>query len=354
MSSFIRFALASTLVAGCLGDATSDRTSAATGSGSAGGGGNLSGAIFTTTGDGSRVDANIYAAKADVYLDGGPGDGAPSSAAALPAGDYYFQVTDPSGKHELSQDDVGCRMIHITGAGVIDVAYPGAGCQHATGSDTDHASLGAITVQLMPYADTPNHGGVYKVWVTAVDDLGADGSFRHNKSKTDNFKIRAPEEEGQPYCGDGHMDSGEQCDDGNYEEGDGCSAECMTEPPPPPEPACGDGHLDAGEQCDDGNTAGGDGCSAMCTTEMPPPPMPCCGDGQVDAGEACDDGNTSSGDGCSATCEMETPPNPPVCGNGMMEDGEGCDDGNLESGDGCSSTCEMEPCEDMPHLSRID
>lgn len=33
------------------------------------------------------------------------------------------------------------------------------------------------------------------------------------------------------------------------------------------DPYCGDGHLDAGEQCDDGNNRSGDGCSASCTTE---------------------------------------------------------------------------------------
>jgi large repetitive protein len=81
--------------------------------------------------------------------------------------------------------------------------------------------------------------------------------------------------------------------------GDECEAD---------EPACGDGHVDAGEQCDDGNTTSGDGCSATCETEAPPPPPPCCGDGHVDAGEQCDDGNTTSGDGCSATCTLE-----PVC-----------------------------------------
>lgn len=32
--------------------------------------------------------------------------------------------------------------------------------------------------------------------------------------------------------------------------------------------ACGNGVVDTGEQCDDGNTAAGDGCSATCTTEQ--------------------------------------------------------------------------------------
>ena len=66
-------------------------------------------------------------------------------------------------------------------------------------------------------------------------------------------------------CGDGIVDSGEQCDDGNNIDGDGCSADCQREPTP----ACGDGNLDPGEQCDDGNTVAGDGCSATCTIEPP-------------------------------------------------------------------------------------
>ena len=48
----------------------------------------LSGAIFTTTVDGSIVNENVhYEAKEDVYLDGGPGPNAPVGAAGLPAGD---------------------------------------------------------------------------------------------------------------------------------------------------------------------------------------------------------------------------------------------------------------------------
>jgi cysteine-rich repeat protein len=34
-------------------------------------------------------------------------------------------------------------------------------------------------------------------------------------------------------------------------------------------PACGDGYINTGEQCDDGNTTSGDGCSSTCMTEMP-------------------------------------------------------------------------------------
>jgi len=311
--SYVMFGPALALYGACFSESTSD-TSAAVGNGSANG--NVHGAIFTTTVDGTRVNANIYDAKTDVYLDGGPGTNAPASAASLPEGDYYFQVTDPSGQTLLSTDAVACRRIHVNAAGVIDVVYSGPGCQHAQGVDVDHAALGAITVQLFPYLDTPNNGGVYKAWVTPVGEYDAAKGvhgFLHNKSKTDNFKIKIPGEPEAPICGDGHVDAGEECDDGNSMNDDGCSSTCTEEheppPPPPPEPCCGDGHLDAGEQCDDGNLTSGDGCSATCVIELPPPPPPpsepCCGDGHLDASEECDDGNTTGGDGCSSVCRVE-------------------------------------------------
>ena len=63
-----------------------------------------SGAIFTTVEDGSEVNFNHYPSKEAVYLDGGPGPGAPQHAAGLDDGRYVFQVTDPSGKTLLSTD----------------------------------------------------------------------------------------------------------------------------------------------------------------------------------------------------------------------------------------------------------
>lgn len=254
----------------------------------------LSGAIFTTLADGTRVNANIYAAKTDVYLDGGPGNGAPINAAALPNGDYYFQVTDPSGRFLLSTDAITCRRFTVDGGIITSVAASG-GCAHATGVDADHH---AVTVQLMPYLDTPNPGGEYKAWVTRVGDYDVSAKFfgfRPSESKTDNFKIRTVEAE--HYCGDGVVDAGEECDGGAN-----CDASCHIIPPPP---SCGDGHLADGEQCDDGNNVNGDGCSATCTTEVPPPPTCACGDGHVDVGEQCDDGNVVNGDGCSANCTIE-------------------------------------------------
>jgi hypothetical protein len=165
-----------------------------------------SGALFTTVADGSEVNANIYASKDLVYLDGGPGPGAPQGAAGLNDDSYVFQVTEPSGKTLLSQDAAKCRQFTVSG-GII-TAVVATGCQHLTGVDIDH---NAVTVQLMPYADTPNPGGEYKAWVVRLDDflqgcaaLGvasgldvvdcgrAAGNFhgfvpRH--TKTDNYKV---------------------------------------------------------------------------------------------------------------------------------------------------------------------
>lgn len=153
----------------------------------------LSGAIFTTDGSGVPVNLNIYDAKEDVHLNGGPGINAPDDAAGLPEGTYYFQVTDPSGKTLLSSDGVECRQFTVNADGVIEDVVDSGGCEHATGTDGED---GGATVQLFPYDDTPSNGGVYKVWVTPVDAYDCDGAgskhcFVPADSKTDNFKVRA-------------------------------------------------------------------------------------------------------------------------------------------------------------------
>jgi hypothetical protein len=179
--------------------------------------------------DGSRVDANLYPSMEDVYLDGGPGPNAPITAAGLPEGDYFFQVTDPGGKELLSTDHVSCRRVHVNDAGVIDRIYTGTNyewvrgswlpstCQHRAGVDLDHGADGAITVQLMPYESTPNPGGMYKAWITPVASYTGDPSFVPDgrgdsvngerwepgdfhgfvpsASKTDNYKV----DEGKPF-----------------------------------------------------------------------------------------------------------------------------------------------------------
>jgi cysteine-rich repeat protein len=59
---------------------------------------------------------------------------------------------------------------------------------------------------------------------------------------------------------------------------------------------CGNGLVETGEQCDDGNPSAGDGCDA-CAFER-------CGDGVVDPGEPCDDGNQDDSDDCTRACQL--------------------------------------------------
>ena len=183
-----------------------------------------SGAIFTTVANGSEVNLNQYPSKEAVYLDGGPGPGAPQTAAGLDNGTYVFQVTDPSGKTLLSTDPAKCRQFTVANGVISGVVV--TGCEHSTGSDVDH---NATTVQLMPYGDTPNQGGVYKVWVTFLQDYacnsnlnivdckaGGKHGFIPSHSKTDNFKIKQKgpitEIDVQFFNdkdGDGHLGAGE-------------------------------------------------------------------------------------------------------------------------------------------------
>ena len=104
-----------------------------------------SGAIFTTVADGSRVNANIFSAKCDglgVYLDGGPGPNAPPTAAGLPDGDYFYQVTDPSGKVLLSTDAQRYRRFTVVG-GLITSRAPVASKRR---SETDLSSIPTLLV----------------------------------------------------------------------------------------------------------------------------------------------------------------------------------------------------------------
>src|SRR5260370_37205731 len=58
----------------------------------------ISGAIFTTDVTGTEVNVNQYAAKPDVYLNGGPGLNAPIGAAGLsPDAPDAFQAASPPG-----------------------------------------------------------------------------------------------------------------------------------------------------------------------------------------------------------------------------------------------------------------
>ena len=147
----------------------------------------VTGAIFTTTSDGGFVNANVYESYQDPYLNGGPRPNAPCTAAGLPDGDYYFQITDPSGSVLLSTDSINERKVRV--AGGIITTYLG------TTHVTSVGQCGDLTVQLYPFATTPNPGGEYKAWMTPVSSYSSgsgSSSFLPKYSKTDNFKVLSP------------------------------------------------------------------------------------------------------------------------------------------------------------------
>lgn len=176
----------------------------------------VNGAIYTSTNSGTTVNGNIYDAKTSVYLNGGPQN--TSDPGIRPGGNYYFQVTDPSGRFLLSADDISCREVVVTGGRIVGV--PGSAGACATGLHplgTPDSSNGETPVQLCPptsssrsdnlgghanfdphnWCDfTPNHGGEYKAWLTPVSsydlaNCSGNYGFCDSASKTDNFKVRA-------------------------------------------------------------------------------------------------------------------------------------------------------------------
>jgi hypothetical protein len=172
----------------------------------------VNGAIFTTAAAGTTVNGNIYDAKSDVYLNGGPQNS--KDPGLVPDGLYFFQVTDPSGAVLLSLDDISCRQVVISGGRItgVPVTPPPAACidgYHNLG--TFNSSDGEQPVQLCnpnaaqcptDFADTPNPGGEYKAWLTPeAQYVGPTGTcptgnnrfgFCDSQSKTDNFKVKKP------------------------------------------------------------------------------------------------------------------------------------------------------------------
>ena len=136
-------------------------------------------------------------------------------------------------------------------------------------------------------------------------------------------------------CGNGTLESPEECDDNNKRNGDGCAASCSLE-----RGLCGDGIVQRAldEVCE----------PSLHDRRLPYScdPMTCrlfsntCGDGKMDHGEECDSGverNTNqSGSTCRPDCSRLR------CGDSVRDLQEYCDDGNTLDGDGCSSTCQLD------------
>ncbi|MCK5472131.1 hypothetical protein KAI54_03010 [Candidatus Gracilibacteria bacterium] len=88
------------------------------------------------------------------------------------------------------------------------------------------------------------------------------------------------------FCGDGHIDPGEECEPPNTST---CDADCQIIEGP----FCGDGNIDPGEECEPPNIST---CDANCKIIT----LPFCGDGHIDPGEECEPPNTAT---CDADCQ---------------------------------------------------
>ncbi len=165
-----------------------------------------SGAIWTTDSTCTVVNQNIYSQKSEVYLNGGPqtpGGQGPK----LPDGSYYVRITDPNGNTVLGQS---LYPNVVVANGFLSQCYQ---LQNIVSYEDN-----GFFVQ--GFKDTPNTGGVYKVW------FSPDPNFPQNCSKTDNFKIIG--EETEPFCGDNIKDPEEECDGEDLGEANPESNFCTT------------------------------------------------------------------------------------------------------------------------------
>jgi len=165
----------------------------------------LKGCLDNKTG----IDCNNYADKLDVFVNGGP------TAGGVGNGCYYFSVLVPGSQNGGFVDGATGNLSDVaptssTGAGdiytnrifhvsnhVIDHyadAYDATTCGYASGGYAVHQTgtdpQGNFVIQLMPYDDTTNPGGVYILAVCTVDSPVPSPAGSPSECKYDAF--RAP------------------------------------------------------------------------------------------------------------------------------------------------------------------
>src|SRR3954447_968853 len=138
--------------------------------------------VTASTGSGSCVNGppagdptncNIYRAKEDVWLSGLPTD--------LADGSYFLAVLDPGGQNDPNDGSPGL----LSTDSQADRTFTLSNGQITATSTSTHEFFNN-RVQLAPYADTPNPGGVYILAVCAYTGSRVDPSF----CKFDAFKVK--------------------------------------------------------------------------------------------------------------------------------------------------------------------
>lgn len=154
----------------------------------------LAGATFTTfdeNRDGcldspNGVNCNHYTAKNRVYLSGGPPNG------SLDDGEYFFAILAPGNPNSALSDSAPGNLSAAAGSPMSQRRFrvsngdivPGS---QFSGRGTGESPNGRFIIQAIPFADTPNPGGVY---ILAVCSKGATGP---RDCKYDAFKVEKKE-----------------------------------------------------------------------------------------------------------------------------------------------------------------
>lgn len=140
------------------------------------------------------VNCNIYGQKEDVFLSGSP------VSASLGAGTYFFAVVVPGGQPDPNDHSY---TLNDGDANLSDDYEPWTNREFSVAADGTITNLGghffdaaSNKLQMAPYADTSNPGGVYVLAVcqvpgTVAAALPAPGVDAHD-CKYDAFKVQVP------------------------------------------------------------------------------------------------------------------------------------------------------------------
>jgi hypothetical protein len=141
------------------------------------------------------IDCNNYDTKDDVYMSGGP------NAAGLSDGSYFFAVLTPGSQNGGFVDGASGNLSDTTAGGTVGDNGSGDDVANRTFTVTDHqissyggthlpgtSPNGRDILQLSPYDDTDNAGGVYILAICQTDATSP------SQCKYDAFRVQACDE----------------------------------------------------------------------------------------------------------------------------------------------------------------
>ncbi|MBI4435455.1 Ig-like domain-containing protein [Candidatus Uhrbacteria bacterium] len=300
----------------------------------------------------------------------------------------YFE-NDFSWRFKTKDDDVSCALDSVTlDPALATMSYVGERAEFdATGQgEPDDCSAQGQTLQSGSFdwaawtaTDDPNTVGATTGSASSQNEITAymiSAGAIELTSDIPNYctaaclNAGAPVTEAQGVCGNGTVETSEECDDGATADDDGCSSVCLNEGNDQCPFRCSDSSAacttDASceESCesavcssaldvDEGCTLDGDCESGSCSEsgtceDYEDAEATCSNNGTCDSGSCvgscsislavCSGSDIDCPYDTGGTCELS---GSGCCGDGVRQavSGEDCDDGNLTGGDGCSAIC---------------